>query len=118
MKLNDILTKARRLLETMEKKSTRSFRAIIVGAGVSGLLLANLLTRANVDFVVLEAHDDIFHPFGGSFGIWPNAARILDQIDCWEDVEKACSPLTANHVRNPDGTSFIRSDFPQRIARE
>ena len=89
-----------------------------MGAGIAGLLLAHLLTRANVDFVVLEAHDNIFCPNGGSFGIWPNGARILDQVDCWKDVEDACAPLTANHIRTPDGISFIESDFAARIAQK
>jgi cation diffusion facilitator CzcD-associated flavoprotein CzcO len=32
----------------------RPFRVIIVGAGVSGLVLAHALERAKIDFVVLE----------------------------------------------------------------
>lgn len=40
----------------MEKPKPISFKVIIVGAGLSGLLLAHLLTQANIDFVVLEAH--------------------------------------------------------------
>ena len=102
----------------MDENTSRPFKVVIVGAGIAGLLLAHLFARADVDFVVLEAHDDIFCPFGGSFGIWPNGARILDQVECWKDVEEACAPLTANHIRNPDGISFIESDFAARIAQK
>ena len=72
----------------MEEPKSRPFTVVIVGAGLSGLLLAHLLSQANIDFVVLEAHENIVHPAGGSFGCWPNAARILDQAGIWKHIER------------------------------
>ena len=102
----------------MDKITPRGFRVVIVGAGVSGLVVANLLTRANIDFTLVEAHKDLFHPAGGSFGIWPNAARILDQIGCWEDIENSYPPFKVSHVRRPDGSPFITSHFTAKISSE
>lgn len=102
----------------MENPAHRPFRVIIVGAGISGLTLAHLLLKAGIDFIVLEAHKDIGPPAGGSFGFWPNCARILDQIGCWDDVESKGSPLEFNHVRRPDGLPFITSAIPAKIYAE
>ena len=102
----------------MEEPKLRPFKVVIIGAGLSGLLLAHLLTRANIDFVVLEAHKHVLHPAGGSFGCWPNAARILDQIDIWKDVETSGAPMGLNYTRNPDGSAFITSSISSRIADE
>ena len=102
----------------MEKNLRRPFKVIIVGAGISGLVLAHLLSRANIDHVILEAHKDIIHPAGGSFGVWPNAARILDQIGCWDDIESSYAPLDVFYIRQPDGSAFITSNVAAKIASE
>ena len=38
----------------MHEKKDKSFKVIIVGAGVSGLVLAHALELAKIDFVFLE----------------------------------------------------------------
>lgn len=102
----------------MAERNTEPFKVIILGAGISGLLPADRLSRANIDFVVLEAYSDTFRLVGGRFGIWPNAARILDQVDCREDIENACEPLTADHVRRSNGSCSITSDIAARTRLE
>ena len=102
----------------MEKPASRPFKVIIVGAGISGLSLAHLLLRAGIDFVVLEAHSNIAPPTGGSFGLWPNCARILDQIACWTDIESKGTPVEISHVRQPSGLPFITSRIAARIRAE
>ena len=102
----------------MDETTIGAFRVVVVGAGVSGLVMANLLTRANIDFILVEAHEDIFHPAGGSFGIWPNAARILDQIGCWENIENSYPPLKVSYIRRPNGSPFITSHFTAKISSE
>lgn len=102
----------------MVENNNEAFRVIIVGAGISGLLLANILARANIDFVVLEARSQIARPAGGSFDIWPNGARILDQIGCWDEIGRACEPLVAYDIRRADGSSLVTSDIPARMRLE
>ena len=102
----------------MEEPKSRPFKVVIVGAGLSGLLLAHLLSQANIDFVVLEAHENIVHPAGGSFGCWPNAARILDQAGIWKHIEKSGAPMGFNHTRKPNGSAFITSSIASRVADE
>ncbi|KAH6976428.1 FAD binding domain protein [Ilyonectria sp. MPI-CAGE-AT-0026] len=62
------------------------FKIIIVGGGIAGLTLAILLEKFDIDYVILEAHDDIAPPVGASIGMMPNGLLILDQIGCYEDV--------------------------------
>ncbi|KAK2039900.1 FAD/NAD(P)-binding domain-containing protein [Colletotrichum somersetense] len=58
----------------------KSFKVVVVGGGVAGLTLANMLQKFDIDFVVLEAHGEIAPPIGASIGLFPNGLRILDQI--------------------------------------
>ncbi|KAK3294210.1 uncharacterized protein B0H64DRAFT_418187 [Chaetomium fimeti] len=64
------------------------FRVVIVGAGVAGLTLANALEQANVDYVLLERRSEVAPQIGASIGMFPNGARILDQLGVWGAVEK------------------------------
>ena len=91
----------------MGKPAPEPFKAIIVGAGISGLVLANIFKRTGIDFILLEAEHKIDRPVGFIYGCWPNAARILDQIDCWGDLEHATDTLAEHEVRLDDGSALI-----------
>ena len=52
----------------MEKRGT-SFSVISIGAGVTSLVFANILAKANVDFMLLEAYEAIDRPAGGIYGV-------------------------------------------------
>ncbi|KAL8788616.1 MAG: hypothetical protein Q9195_007211 [Heterodermia aff. obscurata] len=93
-----------------------SFRVIIVGGSIAGLMLAHCLHRAGIDYLVLEARDDIAPQLGASVGIMPNGARILDQLGLFEPIEAAIQPLLESHVLYPDGFIFS-SDFPGIISQ-
>lgn len=102
----------------MDEATESSFKVIIVGAGITGLTLAHLLSLLGIDHQVIEAHKEIVHPAGGSFGIRPNAARILDQIGCWTDIVQISKPLDAAHIRRKDGSSRVTSHIYSHIAKE
>ena len=68
-------------------------RVIIAGGGIAGLTLANALQLAGVDFVLLEAKDKIPPQVGAGISIFPNGARILDQIGCYDDIRDMVDPL-------------------------
>ena len=91
------------------------FRVIIVGAGITGLVLANILQRASIDCLVLEAHEEVVHPAGSSFGIWPNVARILDQLGCWEDAKSISRPIEYSNTVAYDGINLSRSNILARV---
>jgi len=67
----------------MEK---RNFKVIIVGGGVAGLTLANILERFGIEFIVLEAGLDPAPQEGASIGLMGHGLRILDQLGCYEKL--------------------------------
>jgi 2-polyprenyl-6-methoxyphenol hydroxylase-like FAD-dependent oxidoreductase len=62
------------------------------GSGTS-LTLAHALHYSNIDFVVLEARDEITPQVGASIAILPNSARILDQLGIFDDILAMVEPL-------------------------
>jgi len=72
----------------------RRFEVVIVGGGIAGLSLASALQAADISYVLLEARSEIAPQVGASIGIFANGARILDQLGCWDDIERQTIPLT------------------------
>ncbi|KAK7755450.1 hypothetical protein SLS62_002678 [Diatrype stigma] len=68
--------------------SERPFRVIIVGAGPVGLYLAGALSKANIDFVVLEQYHSISTNAGAGIIIWPHSVRLLDQLGLLDEMKK------------------------------
>ena len=95
--------------------SNEGFRVVIVGAGITGLVLANLLKRANIAFTLVEAYDDIERPAGGSYGIWPNAARIFDQLDCWDEIKNVGTIIKVSHMRFPGQIPLVSYDISRSM---
>ncbi|CAH0023459.1 unnamed protein product [Clonostachys rhizophaga] len=86
--------------------SPTEFKIIIVGGGVAGLTLANMLEKFGLDYVLLESHEAIAPQVGASIGLFPNGLRILDQIgihDEIKDVFKGNVPYAKTHSRNQTG---------------
>lgn len=72
------------------------FRVIIVGGSIVGLTLANIFERYGIDFVLLEKHEKIAPSLGAGFSIWSNGARVLDQLGCYDALEKVNDRI--NHL--------------------
>jgi FAD dependent monooxygenase len=89
-----------------------NFRVIIVGGSVGGLTLAHCLSRAGIDYVVLEKGDQIAPEIGASIGIMPNGARVLAQLGLFEELESHIKPLSTAHITFPDGLA-VESHYPQ-----
>jgi 2-polyprenyl-6-methoxyphenol hydroxylase-like FAD-dependent oxidoreductase len=95
----------------------KQFRVIIAGGGIAGLTLANALQRADIDYLLLERRPEIAPQVGASIGIMPNGARILDQIDCYDDIAAQMEPLKTTGEHYPDGRLIVeRGDMPALFA--
>ncbi|SPQ25384.1 76920dad-2e05-476e-8657-376aa0d4bde4 [Thermothielavioides terrestris] len=86
------------------------FRVIIVGGGVAGLTLANALEQAGVDYVLLERRGEIAPQVGASIGVFPNAARILDQLGVWQKVDEASEGLKVMYTRDAKGRLICKPE--------
>jgi 2-polyprenyl-6-methoxyphenol hydroxylase-like FAD-dependent oxidoreductase len=91
---------------------TRPFRVLICGGGISGLTLANSLEKAGIDYILLEARDNISPQVGASIGIFPNGGRILDQLGCFTSIEKETTPLGLVYNRYSNGDVIYVADGP------
>lgn len=74
--------------ETMGESIPTRFRVVIVGAGPVGLYLAHALSRANIDYVILEQHDTVIRYQGAGVLVFPQTLRLLDQLGIYGEVKK------------------------------
>lgn len=101
----------------MHQAEDRPFRVIIVGAGVSGLVLAHALQLAKIDFILLEK-GIVAPPWGTSITstslspqalvlsdtcckVIPAGARLLHHIGILGAVEKRCTPMKYFCCKHP-----------------
>ncbi|KAK7699662.1 hypothetical protein SLS64_011435 [Diaporthe eres] len=64
------------------------FKVVIVGGSVSGLPLANMFEKFNIEYVLLEAHPEVAPQLGASMGLLPGGLRILDQLGCYDRIRE------------------------------
>jgi 2-polyprenyl-6-methoxyphenol hydroxylase-like FAD-dependent oxidoreductase len=87
-----------------------NFKVIIVGGSVSGLTLANMLEKLNIDYVVLESYKTIAPQVGASIGLQANGLRILDQLGCADTlVDLVDTPLHSQILRDSKRLSNSRA---------
>ncbi|KAB8276116.1 hypothetical protein BDV30DRAFT_235955 [Aspergillus minisclerotigenes] len=79
------------------------FRVVIVGGSIAGLTLAHALAAKNIDFVILEAREEIAPNVGASIGFTGNAHRILDQLGVWDALAELATPIIHNYAWNDKG---------------
>lgn len=93
----------------------RSFKAIIVGGSVAGLTLAHTLSKAGVDYVLLETRDAISPQLGAGILLMPNGARILDQMGLLDKMKEFTTGLKRSIVRRDDGREVSRNEWPKIV---
>lgn len=72
----------------MDESIPTRFRVVIVGAGPVGLYLAHALSRANIDYIILEQHDTVIRYQGAGVLVFPQTLRLLDQLGIYGEVKK------------------------------
>ncbi|KAK6067688.1 FAD binding domain-containing protein [Seiridium cupressi] len=73
--------------------SPANFKAIVVGGGPVGLIAAHALTRANIDFVVLESRPSIVIHVGASLALSPMGLRVIGQLGLLDALYQVSTPL-------------------------
>ncbi|KAL4877585.1 hypothetical protein BJY04DRAFT_221957 [Aspergillus karnatakaensis] len=94
------------------------FRIIIIGGGPVGLYLAHALTRANIDYIVLERRPSVVSAYGSIICLWPQTLRLIDQIGLLEEVRQLATPFKAKkRVHGATGTVLAESWYPSFMER-
>lgn len=91
------------------------FRAIIVGGGPVGLLMAHALNHAGIDWVLLERDSQIPSTSGASVSLWPHSLRLMDQLGLFAEAEKCGVKMTAKHNHRSDGSEMSVSPMFEAI---
>lgn len=76
----------------------KSFKVIIVGAGIAGLSVAIALSKAGHDVLILEQVPEIGE-VGAGIQMAPNAARILGRLGLLEKIMEKSNLLTKSSLR-------------------
>lgn len=98
-------------------EASDEFRVIISGGGISGLTLANCLEKAGINYILLEARNNIAPKVGASLGIFAAGHRIFDQLGCLDAIEAETGPLHTTNSRYSNGELFASSNGPQFVGR-
>ena len=92
------------------------FKVVIVGGSVSGLTLANMLEKLNIDYVVLEGYKTIAPQVGASIGLQASGLRILDQIGCADTLlDLVDTPLSSQFIRDSEGKEIAKFEGLAKI---
>jgi 2-polyprenyl-6-methoxyphenol hydroxylase-like FAD-dependent oxidoreductase len=87
-------------------------RVIIAGGSNAGLTLAHSLYHNDIDFVLLEARNEIAPQVGASIVILPNGARILDQLGIFDNIYAMVEPLHRGLSWTGNGKLIVSSNVP------
>lgn len=91
----------------MTSENQQPFTVLIAGGSITGLTLALLLSRAGINYVVLERGSSLAPQLGASLGLHPPALSILDQLGLWEnDLEPIVAALHSGQHFTKDGKLF------------
>ena len=101
----------------MAASGKQAFRVLIVGGSIAGLTLAHCLIKNNVEFLVLEARDNIAPQEGASIGILPNGSRILDQLGMLDDCIASTAPLKRSFIWSESGEPIFEDDSLETIEK-
>ena len=88
------------------------FKVLIVGGSITGLSLALMLEKHDIDFLVLEAYSDITPDNGGAIALMSGSFRILEQLGCYEPFhQKFKGGISQSiHFHKPNGEVFMEHD--------
>jgi 2-polyprenyl-6-methoxyphenol hydroxylase-like FAD-dependent oxidoreductase len=70
-----------------------SFKVIVVGGGPVGLTAAHALSKAGIDFVVLERRPEVVIDAGSNLVLSPVGLRTMMQLGILKDINAVSSPL-------------------------
>ncbi|KAL1640399.1 hypothetical protein SLS58_006897 [Diplodia intermedia] len=97
-----------------------SFKVIIAGGSLGGLMLALCLERAGIDYVLLEK-GEIGPQLGASIGFQPHSIKVFEQLGVWEDIKNTTVPILYRQHFDENGKCFedsrLFADIYEKMGR-
>ncbi|KAG0082837.1 hypothetical protein BGZ93_002185, partial [Podila epicladia] len=72
-------------------------KVLIVGAGIGGLMLANLLQKGNIPYEVYERAKEV-KPLGSAMTLGCNVWTVMAQLGLWEEFKSIGIPFTSLEI--------------------
>ncbi|KAF9308088.1 hypothetical protein BG003_011645 [Podila horticola] len=85
-------------------------RVIIAGGGIGGLMLALMLERANIDYIVLERSAE-HRPLGSAIALNGTVLRVFEQLGLLEDIYRISKFSGRIHLLKEDLTTQGQVDL-------
>ena len=93
-----------------DNTQARPFRAIIIGGGLLGLTAAHIFAKSDMDYVVLEQHDDLMPKIGSLLSMMPQTFRVLDQLDILEATSPVMTRVDHNVLMSAEDAAIWKSE--------
>ncbi|KAI1807291.1 hypothetical protein F4811DRAFT_506379 [Daldinia bambusicola] len=84
----------------------REFRVIVVGGGPVGLTMAHTLSKAGIEYVVLERRPTVLEEGGASLVIAPNGMRAFKQLGLYERLREISVEFIGSQMCTEDGRQY------------
>ncbi|KAK3348489.1 FAD binding domain-containing protein [Neurospora tetraspora] len=94
-----------------------NFKVIIVGGGPVGLIAGHCFSRAGIDFKILERREALDLNAGSSVALWPQSARVLDQLGLLDGAMAAYIPVKYKCNLLPDRRVLSKCDMNAAIQK-
>lgn len=94
-----------------------NFKVIIVGGGPGGLGLAHCLSKAGIDYVILERNEEICNTDGASLALWPHNGRVLDQLGLLEGAQKIDAHIKYKENIRHDGSVLQQNNMIETVGQ-
>jgi 2-polyprenyl-6-methoxyphenol hydroxylase-like FAD-dependent oxidoreductase len=91
-------------------------RTLVVGAGISGLALAGLLTRQGHSPVVIDRRN-ADADLGYGLALWPHGTRVFHALGIHDDFVERSEPMGTYVARSGTGHELTSSPMPPSVHR-
>ncbi|KAF9309490.1 hypothetical protein BG003_009705 [Podila horticola] len=88
-------------------------KVLIVGAGIGGLMLGNLLLKRGVPFHIYDRMREV-KPLGSAMSIGSGVSQVFAQLGILEEFEAMGKPNVAAHIYNANHKPLLTLDFSER----
>ncbi|TGO44204.1 hypothetical protein BOTNAR_0897g00010 [Botryotinia narcissicola] len=94
-----------------------NLKVIIVGAGPVGHTTAHALSKAEIDFVVLERRQVVVEDVGASLVLAPQSLRIMSQLELLDQLNAISTELVHITSYSMDGKKF-KEAWPFKVMKQ
>ncbi|KAI1375632.1 hypothetical protein F4677DRAFT_421914 [Hypoxylon crocopeplum] len=86
--------------------ANNNFRVIVIGGGPVGMIAAHALSKAGIDFIVLERRPVIAEDVGASLVLHAHGMRALAQFGLYDRLKEISAPGGTIWTNTDDGRVY------------